>query len=183
MKKEEKNPRRDNVTFFCYGLILNHPTSIAELEDEVEKNTSAILQAIDEKFIFNKDHAMFILSQSYEAYKRGIFIARKPKLDIILRLLCTQKIEKALTDGGVKKDAKNCVILGFCSREEQKILIECLKNYGIFDEHLIAPSEQKKSFLIDYHKITPEEQKNYDLVQLLCGRSATNLVRYYKSKA
>jgi hypothetical protein len=36
----------------------------------------------------------------------GIYIARKPKLDIILRLLCTHKIEKALRDSGVKEMMK-----------------------------------------------------------------------------
>ena len=183
MKKEGKKPRRDNWILFCYGLRFKNPASITEIEDEVEKKTDAIIQAVDKKFILNKDHAMFVLSQSYEAYKRGIYIARKPQLDIILRLLCTQKIEKALRDAGVKKDSEDCVMLGFCDKVVQQVLIECLMKYGIFDEHIIEPSEQKKNFLIEYHKITLEEQKNYDLVQLLSERPATHLVRYYKSRA
>ena len=82
----------------------------------------------------------------------------------------------------MKKDHKDCAILGFCRKGELQILVECLKNYGVFEERIIEPSEQKKKFLTEYYKVNSEEQKNYDLAQLLCERSATSLVRYYKSK-
>jgi tRNA threonylcarbamoyladenosine modification (KEOPS) complex Cgi121 subunit len=182
MKKEEKNSRSDEQICFCYGLKFNNPINITEIENEVENKTNATIQAVNKKFILNREHALSVLSQSYEAYKRGIYIARKPKLDIILRLLCTHKIEQALRDSGVKNDDEDCVVLGFCDKAVQQVLIKCLSKYGIFDEHLIEASEQKEKFLIEYHKITLEEQANYSLVQLLNERPATNLVRYYRSK-
>ena len=183
MKKGEGKRRRNNQILFCYGFRFRHPTDIIELEDEVEKNTGAIIQAVDKNFVLNREHAMFILTQCLEAYDRGIFIARKSKYDIILHLLCTQKIEKALADGGIKKDYKDCVILGYCGKRELQILKECIMSYGTFDERILEPSGDKEKFLTGYHKINSEEQKNYDLLQLLCERSATSVIRYYKSKA
>lgn len=178
--KEEKKRFPNDVEFFCYGIRLHQPVNITTLENMITGETGAVIQAVDSRFIVNKKHAMLILNQSYEAFSRGISIARKSSLDVLLRAICTRKIEKALRDAGVKENSKECVIMGFCSKGKLKIVADRLKNYGEFDDKVLDTTKQKIDFLIKYHNITAEEMENYDLVQLLCEKSASSLVRYYK---
>jgi len=181
MKGEGGRNKFKDVEFFCYGLNLSRPIKITSLQEELMEDTGAILQAVDPNFIAGIEHAKMILRQSYEAYTRGIFIANKPNLDILLRLVCTKKIETALKDAGLKEDSRNCAILGFCDKSKLKILEEELKGRGEQNDQALELSDTKKKFLIKYHDISPQELENYNLATILSERAATKLLRFFKT--
>ncbi len=167
---------------FCFGLNVKCPVDIALLR-EMEKETDSIIQVVDPKFIASKEHARLILAQSKESYSRGIIAANKKSMDVLLRLLCTKKIEKALQDAGFKLNSKECVILGLCNKDTLRIIEKKIRNYGDLDDHVLEASEERVNFLMTYHGISKNEVENYGLLNMLLERSATCLIRYYRTES
>ncbi|MGQ9780817.1 MAG: KEOPS complex subunit Cgi121 [Nitrososphaeria archaeon] len=180
MTRDERENNLDDLSLFCYGIRLGQQTTISALEKDVEKETGAVIQVLSSKFILDRDHAALLLYQSYEAYVRGISIARKRGIDILLRALCTRKIDKALKDAKGDVKGREYAVLGFCHRSKSKIVEEKLRNYGELDNKILEPSPQKTAFLTSYHNLTDSEIQNYNLVHLLCEKSASGLARYYR---
>ncbi|MEM3403959.1 MAG: KEOPS complex subunit Cgi121 [Nitrososphaeria archaeon] len=182
MKREVEKNKFKEVQLFCYGLNLKQPIEITSLKELLIRDTGAIIQVVDPNFIAGIEHAKMILRQTYEAYTRGIFIANKPSLDILLRLLCTKKIEAALKDAGLKEGDRNCAILGFCDKNKIDLLEEKIKEIGEQNNKALELSETKKKFLIRYHDISLHELENYDLATILYERAATKLLKFLRSK-
>jgi len=180
MRRGEKEKISEDVSFFCYGIKLNEQATVASLQSSIEKETGAVIQALNSKFILDRNHAKLLLYQTHEAYLRGISIARKKEIDILLRALCTKKINKALKDAAFEEGSREYVVLGFCDPPRLKTLKEMLGRFGELDDRILEPTQQKIDFLRSYHNITDLEIENYNLAYLLCEKSASGLAKHYK---
>jgi tRNA threonylcarbamoyladenosine modification (KEOPS) complex Cgi121 subunit len=168
---------------FYFGLSVKHPIDIALLLKGMEKETDSIIQVVDPKFIASKEHLRLILAQSKESYSRGIVAANKKSMDILLRLLCTKKIEKALHDAGFKPNSRECVILGLCNKDTLPIIEKKIRNYGDLDDRVLEASKERVNFLMTYHGISKNEVENYGLLNMLLEKSATCLIRHFRNES
>ena len=152
---------------------------VREIQD---KFPSLIIQVVESRFIGGLTHARLIIQQSWESRKRGLTFARKPDLDLILRIALGTQISEALKRVGVRRETVDLAILAMGPRHDIQMLDEyCKKTWTVNDE-FIALSKQKEKFLHKFHGITEETTKNTTvreevLAYLLAERAALLGVR------
>lgn len=173
----------DDFLIFCLGFRVKGEYNAVQIQRLLEGFENLVVQILDKRFVADTDHAYLILLQSFEAFKRGLYVAKKPSLDIMLKFLCTKKIEKALKDAFPGDDVKEFLLAGFGLRENVDLMIKFLEGYGSFDEKLLEVSDEKLDFLIKYHGLSKDEVENYGVEKILCDRSASIFSKYYKIKS
>ena len=87
------------------------------------QNPGVFVQAADAQAVYGTEHVIGALQIALEAQTRGIMIADKVEIEVLLRLACTDQIADALRKAGLKKGRHGCFIA--FSRDEQAI-----KNFG-----------------------------------------------------
>ncbi len=173
----------DDFLIFCLGFRVKGEYNAVQIQRLLESFENVVVQILDKRFVADADHAYLILLQSFEAFKRGLYVAKKPSLDIMLKFLCTKKIDKALKDAFPGDDVKEFLLAGFGLREKVDLMIKFLEGYGSFDESLLEVSDKKLDFLIRYHGLSKDEVKNYGVEKILCDRSSAIFSKYYKIKS
>jgi len=173
----------DDVVIFCLGFRAAEGYNAVHIQNLVEGVEDVVAQVLDGRFIADVEHAKLILLQAFEAFKRGLHVAKKACLDILLKFLCTKKIEEALKDAFPANDVREFALAGFGARERVMEMVRLLEKYGVFDEKILEPSEEKLNFLIKYHGLTEHEVINYGVGKILCDRCAAVFSKYYKVKA
>ncbi|MCX8188547.1 MAG: KEOPS complex subunit Cgi121 [Nitrososphaeria archaeon] len=173
----------DDFLIFCLGFRVKEEYNSVYIQRLLEDVGDIVVQILDKHFVADLDHAYLILLQSFEAFKRGLYVAKKPSLDIMLRFLCTKKIDKALKNAFPKDDVKEFLLVGFGSREKVELMMKILEGYGIFDEKLLEFSHEKLDFLIKYHGLSRNEVDNYGVGKILCDKSAAVFSKFYKIKS
>ncbi len=125
-----------------------------------EKFPSLIIQVVESRFIGGLTHARLIMQQSWESRKRQLTFARKPDLDLLLRIALGTQISEALKRVGVRRGTVDLAILAMGPRHDLQMLHEyCKKTWTVNDE-VIALSKRKEKFLQKFHRITEESTKN-----------------------
>ena len=125
-----------------------------------EKFPSLIIQAVEARFIAGFAHARLIMQQSWESRKRGLTYARKPDLDLLLRVALSTQILEALKRVGVPSGTVDLAILAMGPRHDLQMLDEYCKKTWTVNDGLIALSKRKEKFLRKFHDVTEESAKN-----------------------
>lgn len=134
------------------GVEIEDPkTFLGQFE---EKFPTLIIQAIDARFIAGFTHAQMIMQQSWESSRRGLSYARKPTLDLLLRLALSNQIAEALTKVGLRKGTVDLAILAIGSPSEVKNLYEYSGKLGKISDKVILLSKRKDKFLRELHDIS-----------------------------
>ncbi len=142
-------------------------------------NSRVAVQAIDANFAAGKEHILSILQQSLQAKKRGTMLSKRIEIDILLRLACTNQINKALDEIGLEEGINNVLIIVIGKISDLKVARNYLaKNYKLNSDALKL-SAKKTKLLSLHHKINREEINaciNYKkLASILAERA--NLLR------
>jgi tRNA threonylcarbamoyladenosine modification (KEOPS) complex Cgi121 subunit len=70
-----------------------------------------MIQGINPKHVFGLDHIFEVIQIVLESNNRNIKIARRLEMELLLRLICSNQVDKALDIGGIKNNGTGCFIL------------------------------------------------------------------------
>ena len=83
-------------------------TSIAKFR---ELYPTVMIQGINPSHIFGKEHIFEVLKIILEANKRKIKVAKRLEMELLLRLICSNQVDKAINIGGIKNNSSGCFVL------------------------------------------------------------------------
>jgi tRNA threonylcarbamoyladenosine modification (KEOPS) complex Cgi121 subunit len=95
--------------FCCDKLDLVEGTKLVELTRQ--RFEAVYMQGFNTEAIFGLQHIIEALKITLEAVKRGIVVAKRPELDLLLRISCTTQISKAISHAGMKSGRGACFVL------------------------------------------------------------------------
>lgn len=70
-----------------------------------------MIQGINPKHVFGLGHIFEVIQIVLESNSRNIQIARRIEMELLLRLICSNQVDKALDIGGIKNNGIGCFIL------------------------------------------------------------------------
>lgn len=69
------------------------------------------IQGINPSYIFGKRHIFEVIKIILESNKRNIKIANRLEIELLLRIVCSNQVDKAIKIGGIKNIGSGCFIL------------------------------------------------------------------------
>jgi len=103
------------------------------------------IQGVNAMVIYGFEHIIETLKITLESERRRALLAKKPQVDFLLRLVCTNQISNALQYGGLKDGRDGCFIA--CSKNEGQLLKVSDRLHYLFgrrDETILKPTEIKR---------------------------------------
>ncbi|HEY6950434.1 MAG TPA: KEOPS complex subunit Cgi121 [Nitrososphaeraceae archaeon] len=70
-----------------------------------------MIQGINPSYIFGKSHIFEIIKIILESNKRKIKIAKRIEIELLMRLVCSNQVDKAIKIGGIKNNNSGCFVL------------------------------------------------------------------------
>ena len=70
-----------------------------------------MIQGINPSYIFGKGHIFEVIKIILECNKRNIKIANRLEIELLLRIVCSNQVDKAINIGGIKNIGSGCFIL------------------------------------------------------------------------
>ena len=70
-----------------------------------------MIQGINPKHVFGLGHIFEVIKIVLESNNRNIMIARRLEMELLLRLICSNRVDTALDIGGIKNNGTGCFIL------------------------------------------------------------------------
>jgi len=120
-------------------------------------NKHVAVQAVNADNVAGMQHIIGVLHQSIEAKKRGILLSKRIEIDILLRLACTDQIDKAMTCVGLRVGANNVLIIAIgrtnCLKMIRKYVVA---NYDI-DDNILTLSKRRLKIISTRHHINKTE--------------------------
>jgi tRNA threonylcarbamoyladenosine modification (KEOPS) complex Cgi121 subunit len=83
-----------------------------------------MIQGINPSYVFGKRHIFEVIKIILESNKRKIKIAKRLEMEFLLRLVCSNQVDKAIKIGGIKNSGSGCFLL---LSEKKGQIIESLK--------------------------------------------------------
>jgi tRNA threonylcarbamoyladenosine modification (KEOPS) complex Cgi121 subunit len=119
-------------------------------------NEHIAVQAVNADLVAGKEHAIGILQQSMESRKRGI-LSKRIEIDVLLRLACTDQIDRALDSIGVKESTSNVLIIAIGKQKNLQALREHLQsNYNV-QRKIPTPSKRQLKIISELRGVTQKE--------------------------
>lgn len=136
-------------------LEIHNVTEFMEKLRSINKNVA--VQAVNSDLIAGTEHVLGILQQSMEARKRNILLSKRIEVDILLRLACTDQIERALDRIGLREGKNNVLVIAIGKLNHLMTLRKYLTtNYSINDS-VLTPSKRKIKIISEIHGISKTE--------------------------
>jgi tRNA threonylcarbamoyladenosine modification (KEOPS) complex Cgi121 subunit len=89
-----------------------HVTDIGNTIESFRKMfPDVMIQGINPKFIFGIDHLFEVIQIVLESNNRKINIAKRLEMEVLLRLICSNQVDKAIDIGGIKNNCSGCFLL------------------------------------------------------------------------
>lgn len=76
-----------------------------------KKFPEVMIQGINPSYIFGKSHIFEIIKIILESNKRKIKIAKRIEIELLMRLVCSNQVDKAIKIGGIKNNNSGCFVL------------------------------------------------------------------------
>jgi tRNA threonylcarbamoyladenosine modification (KEOPS) complex Cgi121 subunit len=90
---------------------LNIPNVGTAIKKFREMYPKVMIQGINPNCIFGKEHIFEVMKIVLEANRREMKIAKRLEMDLLLRLICSNQVAKAIDIGGIKNNGSGCFIL------------------------------------------------------------------------
>lgn len=102
-----------------------HVTDIRNTIESFRKMFPDIMiQGINPKFVFGIDHIFEIIQIVLESNSRKMNIARRFEMEVLLRLICSNQVDKAIDIGGIKNNCSGCFVL---LSENKRLMADSIK--------------------------------------------------------
>jgi tRNA threonylcarbamoyladenosine modification (KEOPS) complex Cgi121 subunit len=83
-----------------------------------------MIQGINPSYIFGKRHIFEVIKIILECNKRNIKIAKRLEMELLLRIVCSNQVDKAINIGGIKSNGSGCFVL---LSERKRPIIDSIK--------------------------------------------------------
>jgi len=83
-----------------------------------------LIQGINPSFIYGKKHIFEVIKISLESNRRKIKIVKRLEMELLLRIVCCNQVDKAIDIGGIKKNGSACFVL---LSEKKRPIVESTK--------------------------------------------------------
>ena len=70
-----------------------------------------MFQGVNPNHIFGKRHIFEVIKIALEANKREFKIAKRLEMELLLRLICCNQVDKAIAIGGIKNNNAGCFVV------------------------------------------------------------------------
>jgi tRNA threonylcarbamoyladenosine modification (KEOPS) complex Cgi121 subunit len=123
LKTNDLQPTFKLSDFFVSIIVFGRAASINSigLMDEVRRiSGNTYIQGFNTEVILGKEHLIEVLKITLEALKRGIIVANRPEIDLMLRIACTDQISEAICYAGIKPAEGVCFVI--FTKSEQDLL-------------------------------------------------------------
>jgi tRNA threonylcarbamoyladenosine modification (KEOPS) complex Cgi121 subunit len=98
------------VSVFCCGKL--ESVVGTKLVDQIRHRFENVyIQGFSPEAIFGLQHLVEALKITLEALRRGITAAKRPELDLLLRISCTTQISRAISYAGIKSGRYACFVV------------------------------------------------------------------------
>jgi tRNA threonylcarbamoyladenosine modification (KEOPS) complex Cgi121 subunit len=102
-----------------------HVTDIGNTIESFRKMfPDVMIQGINPNFIFGIDHIFEVIQIVLESNNRKINIAKRLEMEVLLRLICSNQVDKAIDIGGIKNNSSACFIL---LSENRRLMTDSIK--------------------------------------------------------
>jgi tRNA threonylcarbamoyladenosine modification (KEOPS) complex Cgi121 subunit len=115
---------------FVYVAIISSKTFyITDIGNTIESFRKmfpdVMIQGINPKHVFGMGHIFEVIQIILESNKRNIKISKRLEMELLLRLICSSQVDKALDIGGIKNNGTGCFIL---LSENRRFIINSIKH-------------------------------------------------------
>lgn len=98
------------VSVFCCSKL--ESVIGTKLVDQIRHRFQNVyIQGFNPEAIFGLQHLVEALKITLEALRRGITAAKRPELDLLLRISCTTQISRAISYAGIKSGRCACFVV------------------------------------------------------------------------
>jgi tRNA threonylcarbamoyladenosine modification (KEOPS) complex Cgi121 subunit len=164
----------DSVFVAIISTDTLHVTDIGTTIESFRKMfPEVMIQGINPKYIFGKGHIFEVVKIIIESNKRKIKIAKRLEMELLLRLICSNQVDKAINMGGIKNNGSGCFIL----LSEKKHLIEdsiryLRKIFGRQNNTLLNATREKMLHMCKGMKFRHSNFSNKEFLKILTEKAA-----------
>jgi tRNA threonylcarbamoyladenosine modification (KEOPS) complex Cgi121 subunit len=164
----------DSVFVAIISTDTLHVTDIGTTIESFRKMfPEVMIQGINPKYIFGKGHIFEVVKIIIESNKRKIKIAKRLEMELLLRLICSNQVDKAINIGGINNNGSGCFIL----LSEKKHLIEdsiryLRKIYGRQNTTLLNATREKMLHMCKRMKFRHSNFSNKEFLKILTEKAA-----------
>ena len=139
----------DSVYVAIISTDTLHVTDIGTtIESFRKKFPEVLIQGINPKYIFGIDHIFEVIQIVLESNNRKIQITKRLEMEILLRLICSNQVKKAIEIAGIKNDGSGCFIL--LSKDKRSLInsIDYLRTlYSKQNLSLLSATRDKMAYI------------------------------------
>lgn len=166
----------DSVFVAIISTDTLHVTDIgATIESFRKMFPEVMIQGIDPKYIFGKGHIFEIIKIILESNKRKIKIAKRLEMELLLRLICSNQVDKAINIGGIKNNGSGsgCFIL---LSENKHLIVDSIrylrKMFGRQNASLLNATREKMLYMCKRMKFRHSNFSNKEFLKILTEKAA-----------
>jgi tRNA threonylcarbamoyladenosine modification (KEOPS) complex Cgi121 subunit len=89
-----------------------------------KKFPDVMIQGINPSYIFGKRHIFEVIKIILECNKRNIKIVKRLEMELLLRIVCSNQVDKAINIGGIKNNGSGCFVL---LSEKKRPILDSMK--------------------------------------------------------
>lgn len=149
-----------------------HVTDIGNAIESFRKMfPDVMIQGINPKFIFGIDHIFEVIQIVLESNNRKINIAKRLEMEVLLRLICSNQVDKAIDIGGIKNNSSACFILLSENRRLMTDSIKYLKVFGIQNLSLLNATTDKIAYICNKMRFRRGNYSKTEFLKILTEKA------------
>lgn len=149
-----------------------HVTDIGNTIESFRKMfPDVMIQGINPKFIFGIDHIFEVIQIVLESNNRKINIAKRLEMEVLLRLICSNQVDKAIDIGGIKNNSSACFILLSENRRLMTDSIKYLKVFGIQNLSLLNATTDKIAYICNKMRFRRDNYSKTEFLKILTEKA------------
>jgi tRNA threonylcarbamoyladenosine modification (KEOPS) complex Cgi121 subunit len=164
----------DSVFVAIISTDTLHVTDIGTTIESFRKMfPEVMIQGINPKYIFGKGHIFEVVKIIIESNKRKIKIAKRLEMELLLRLICSNQVDKAINMGGIKNNGSGCFIL---LSEKKHLIVDSIrylrKIFGRQNNTLLNATREKMLHMCKGMKFRHSNFSNKEFLKILTEKAA-----------
>jgi tRNA threonylcarbamoyladenosine modification (KEOPS) complex Cgi121 subunit len=131
------------------------------------------IQGINPKYIFGRGHIFEVIKIIIESHKRKIKIAKRLEMELLLRLICSNQVDKAINIGGIKNNGSACFVL---LSENKRLIVDSIrylrKMFVSQNTLLLNATREKMLYMCKRMKFKHSNFSNKEFLRILTEKAA-----------
>jgi tRNA threonylcarbamoyladenosine modification (KEOPS) complex Cgi121 subunit len=164
----------DSVFVAIISTDILHVTDIGTTIESFRKMfPEVMIQGINPKHIFGRAHIFEVIKIIIESNKRKIKIAKRLEIELLLRLICSNQVDKAINTGGIKNNGSACFIL---LSENKRLIVDSIrylrKMFVGQNTLLLNATREKMLYMCKRMKFKHTNFSNKEFLRILTEKAA-----------